>query len=66
MTKYLVYNSWSWFDGASEYDNLEEAEKKYQSELKNLHYEWKPSEEYYVAIAEIIKIKTAVDMEEKE
>jgi len=54
--KYLVYNGCNWYDGAEEYETLEEAEKGYVEALKELQDVYSPSENY-VCIAKIIKIK---------
>ena len=63
--KYLVYNSTNWYDGASECDTLEEAEQDFERQLKRLGYDRMdgPTDEYYVAIAKVVKCTSAKDIQ---
>ena len=63
--KYLVYDATKWYDGASECDSLEKAEKEFNEKTENRNIPWNGElgKYYYdyVAILKVIKIQTFDD-----
>ena len=62
--KYIVYDSYSWYDGVDEYDTFEEAEKEFKEIIKrHPNIPWGEDGDYYsyAAIAKVVKILTYDD-----
>ena len=63
--KYLVYDSVDWYDGATECDTLEEAEKEFKEKIEEYSLPWGTEHGQhiydYAAIAKVIKILTYDD-----